>query len=244
MQDYSKIKTKIQALKAIVARDGITPVYLGSILDDIADIISAAESAASQSAQLLVDSERADRKKADADLSSAISDERASRINGDDTLRGSISDEQSARILADGLLQHDIDSEVTARSKAVADLHDVADSIRSDLGSEASVRAGADNELRASIALLRSAIDRLEHDLDGSEDGSFAQSVNEDLREAYSKISSLADDLRSAVDSIDDNAADISHLTPLQLPSEEEHTRLVETGKIDPDQVYYTVEDT
>lgn len=261
MQDYSKIKTKIQALKAIIAKDGITPVYLGSLLDDIADLISAAESSSSQNAQSLVSSERAAREVLESKLSKAISDERtirksedsslydaignerSARMQADTLVREAVSDEQSARMLADGLLQHDIDSEVSARTRDVESLESADASIRSDLGSEASIRAGADNELRASIALLRSAVDSLERDLDSSEEGTFAQSVIEDIREAYSKISTLADDLRTTNRDIDVITADISHLTPLLLASEEEHTRLVEEGKIDPEQMYYTVEE-
>ncbi len=61
------------------------------------------------------------------------------------------------------------------------------ETLSSAIASEATLRASDDNEQRAAIALLR-------HALDESEDGTFAQSVREDIRDIFSHLTFLRDD--------------------------------------------------
>ena len=74
-----------------------------------------------------------------------------------------------------------------------------------NLTAEATVRSSADNELRAAIALLRRALDE-------SEDGTFAQTVREDIRDIFDALTMLRDDQKLSQEDIDQIKADIESI--------------------------------
>ena len=74
-----------------------------------------------------------------------------------------------------------------------------------NLTAEATVRSSADNELRAAIALLRRALDE-------SEDGTFAPTVREDIRDIFDALTMLRDDQKLSQEDIDQIKADIESI--------------------------------
>lgn len=171
-----------------------------------------------------------------SNLSDDIAREAGSRIKGDEVLQSNIDSESTARSEADTTLQQSINAEASARSvgeaailnkitqeastRAASDgrLESMYNSLRDDFGTEASERANADNELRAAIRLLERA-------LDDSEDGTFAQSTNEMIRELWSKINQLVSDL-------DHTQNDIDALVPIEVQSEEAMDELIASGRL------------
>lgn len=84
-------------------------------------------------------------------------------------------------------------------------LHTSQTETADNLAAEATVRASADNELRAAIAMLRRALDE-------SEDGTFAQSVREDIRDIFDALTMLRDDQNLSQGEIDRIKADIESI--------------------------------
>lgn len=84
-------------------------------------------------------------------------------------------------------------------------LHTSQTETADNLAAEATVRASADNELRAAIAMLRRALDE-------SEDGTFAQTVREDIRDIFDALTMLRDDQNLSQGEIDRIKADIESI--------------------------------
>lgn len=84
-------------------------------------------------------------------------------------------------------------------------LHTSQTETADNLAAEATVRASADNELRAAIAMLRRALDE-------SEDGTFAQTVREDIRDIFDALTMLRDDQNLSQGEIDQIKADIESI--------------------------------
>lgn len=139
-----------------------------------------------------------------------------------------LSSDDESKAAALNAIRQEIVIEASTRAAVDSRIEHKCDSLRADFGTEASERAGADNELRAAIRLL-------EHALDESEDGTFAQSTNEDIRELWSKISQLVSDL-------DYTRNDIDALTPIEVESEEAMAGLIASGEIDDNRMYYVPE--
>lgn len=74
-----------------------------------------------------------------------------------------------------------------------------------NLAAEATVRASADNEMMAAIALLRRALDE-------SEDGTFAQGIREDIDTLFGALTMIRDDQQLSQAEIDQIKADIESI--------------------------------
>lgn len=155
-----------------------------------------------------------------SDLSDDIAQEAGSRIEGDEALQESINAETAARTQSEADIRQSIASEASTRAAGDGRLESMCNSLRDDFGTEASERANADNELQAAIALLRSSLDNLKES-------------------AGSDIDSIYEQLRSLRDHIEDS---LSELRPVEVESEEAMARLIASGEIDDNRMYYVPE--
>ena len=88
MIDLKNIKLKVDALKAIIERDSISPMYLGSLLDEFISLLYLLDSAADSLAST------------DESIKALLKD----RTDIDNALRGDLTEESSIRADADSRL--------------------------------------------------------------------------------------------------------------------------------------------